>query len=133
MINVLLGKANETDMEISAHRRSKPISNQRGRLGVEFNYNDQTEHFTVASLLGMFLAKQVKRIESLYGKDVRLAFAMPPSFSVSTARVIKEACSIAQVDTSKLFFADSSDCLIATYKKKLQGLRGPEIQALEVI
>ena len=41
-------------------------------------------------------------------------------------------CLIAGIDLKKVSTMDSSDCLVATYARKLQGLRAPEKASLEV-
>ena len=43
------------------------------------------------------------------------------------------ACLIAGVDLHKVSTMDAADCLVATYARKLQGLRAPEKASLEVM
>ena len=41
-------------------------------------------------------------------------------------------CLIAGIDLKKVSTMDASDCLVATYARKLQGLRAPEKASLQV-
>lgn len=155
----------------TAHRKAPISSDEEGRLLANVTYNDKKSSLHVTSLLGMFLAKTVSRINDVYGANVNLSFAVPPDCNPSVSRAIREGknnskilsltaldppapepavrdhftlynnhnhfypftgCIIAGVDLKKVYTIDASDCLVATYSRKLQGLRAPEKASLEV-
>ena len=165
MMNCLFGR-NLSEVQSSAftvHRKAPITSDEEGRLQANVTYNDKKSSLHVTSLLGMFLAKTVSRINDVYGSDVNLSFAVPPDCNPSVSRAIREGkyllhtrvieqqheiipfcafycnlryifagCVIAGVDLKKVYTIDASDCLVATYSRKLQGLRAPEKASLEV-
>ena len=134
MINTLLGKR-FPDVESSTfnpHRKAAIKGDNQGRLYVDVNYCDETKSILITPLLGMFLAKTAARINDVYGSEMKLSFALPPNYSPSVSRAIKEACRVANIDLNRITTMDSTDCLVATYARKLQGLRGPEKANLEV-
>jgi hypothetical protein len=133
MMNLLLGK-NIEEVKSSAftsHRKAKISNDDKGRLLAEINYKDEKSNVFITSLLGMFLAKTVARITDVYGPTVKLSFALPSDYNSSVPRAVREACTIAGIDLKIVSTIDASDCLVATYARKIQGLRAPEKASLE--
>lgn len=131
MLNLLLGKSEDSDFEIKKHRRNTFLKVDE-QLVVEVCYRNKNEQFSMTSLLGLFVSKLQERINSVYGSGSLLAFSLPPAYDLSYARAVKEACIISGgIDLSRVVFVDSSDGLVATYGRKLQALRAPEKAALE--
>ena len=131
MINLLMGKIQESDAEVAVHRRIKVMQSEQ-LLSIQVNYCSQTEQFSVTSVLGIFVAKLWERILQVHGADCRIVFSLGPRFDISIARALTEACTIAGIDLARVAFADASDCIVATYARKLQALRGAEIIGIEV-
>lgn len=129
LLNALLGKSIAV-VEASGfnkHRKVAIRSDDAGRLICDVNYCDEVKTFSTTALLGMFLAKTNARINEVYpASDVQLTFALPPAYSPSVARAVREGCTIAGIDLSKVTVVDASDGLVAAYNRKLQALRGPE-------
>lgn len=134
MLNLLAGKlSDEQAADITAHRRLKPVASpDTNLLDFNVNYSDVDELFSSTSLLGMFLAQLFTRIEAVRGVGVKIAFSLPYQHTSSQARALAEACQIAGIDLGRVQFTDCSDCLVATYARKLQVLRPPERASLEV-
>lgn len=133
MFNQLLGRvSSDVDASTAPHRRMKLSDNTSGQLASDIYYCGNQESFTITSLVGMFLAKQAKRVTDVYGPETKYAFAVPPTNNgdTSCARSIKEACHIAGIEADRVTFVDSTNSLVATYGRKLQALRGPEKEAL---
>lgn len=131
LLNLLMGQSADPDADITAHRRVALSSSSSGLL-VEVSYMDKKETFSVTAVLAIFISKLFKRARAVYGEDIQLSFVLPPNSSASVPRAIKEACQIADIAESVISFADMADCIVATYGRKLQALRGTEKTFLEV-
>lgn len=130
LMNLLLGKAQDDDPQVAAHRRIS-LSVDKGVICGEFSYGGEKQVMSVTAVCGIFISKLHERVKNLHG-DVTYAFSLPPSYDVSIARAIKESCVIAGVDITKVVFVDSADSLVATYGRKLMALKGPERSTIEV-
>ena len=81
----------------TAHRKAPISSDEEGRLLANVTYNDKKSSLHVTSLLGMFLAKTVSRINDVYGANVNLSFAVPPNCNPSVSRAIREGKNISKI------------------------------------
>ena len=127
LIGVSLEKAQRS--ELFAHRKCSRLSeNSGGRLQVSVQYNDEMIDMDVASLLGMFLAKQESRIGAVVGgaRPTNLCFVCPPDSSADAKRTLHEGAAIAGIDLSRVHLVDKVDCMLCTYGRKFQGLRPGE-------
>ena len=131
LLNLIIGTTKYQE-SLSPHTRVALSSSSRG-LSAEVSYCDKKEVFSATSLLAIFIGKLYSRAISVHGSNISLTFALPPSYSLSVARAYTEACAIADIDTSRVAFVDATDCLVSTYTRKLQALRGSEKTNLEVI
>ena len=130
--NLLLGKK-LTDIQRSilfSHRKSQFVEDN-GEVLVTVAYNSTEKQFSIQALVGMFLAKLSERVTEVHGNNFRLAFAVPPTANPTYHRALLDACEIANIETAKVAMFCSSDCLVATYARKINGLRPPERAALE--
>lgn len=140
MINKLLGQSLEMvqNTPLSSHRKTilKELSSI---LSVEMDYCDEKEDFSIEALLGMFLAKLYERITELYGPETLLSFSCPPIATETEAlsepnpkfvSSLRDGCLIAGIDLKKVAIKDCFDCLIATYTRKVCGLREAEKESL---
>ena len=130
--NLVLGKS-FAEIQKSAlfpHRKSK-FSEDNGRVLVTVSYNGAEHQFSVPALVGMFLAKLAERVTEVHGSNFKLAFAVPPTATPQYHRALLDSCEIAHLDAAKIALYSSSDCLVATYARKINGLRPPERVALE--
>ena len=133
MFNLLVGEATDKYIHVDAHRRLQPTVLPNGTKAVAVPFGGAEEVFSLTSVLGMFLAKQMDRVRAVYPtQDISVGFALPTGYSSSYARAFAEACQVAGLDLAKTYFTDAADCLVATYSRKLLALRGPEKTALEV-
>lgn len=130
--NLILGK-NLTEIQKSVlfpHRKTK-LSEENGRVQATVSYNSSEQSFSVESLVGMFLAKLAERVNEVHGSNFRFAFAVPPIATPNYHRALLDACEIAHLDPANIALFSSADCLVATYARKINGLRPPERAALE--
>jgi len=140
MINSLLGKTlaelNQTDATSMKHRKVAISEDESGRLTAEVSYGEGKKKLHVTALMGMFLAQLRKRIheETQDASEVFISIALPPNHkkNPSVERAYREASTIAGIDMAKLFVADATDCLVATYARKIAGLNPTERSHLEV-
>ena len=140
MINVLLGKRlcelNVTDPTSMKHRKVAIEEDEGGRLTAEVAYGDAKKKLHVTALMGMFLAQLKKRLgeETKEAEEVIISLALPPNHAkdLSVERAYREASTIAGIVADKLFVADATDCLVATYTRKIAGLNPSEREHLEV-
>lgn len=140
MINSLLGKTlaelNQSDSTSMKHRKVAISEDESGRLTAEVAYGEGKKKMHVTALMGMFLAQLQKRIreETQDAGEVFISLALPPNHkkNPSVERAYREASTIAGIDMSKLFVADATDCLVATYARKISGLNPTERSHLEV-
>lgn len=140
MINSLLGKTlaelNQTDTTSMKHRKVAISEDESGRLTAEVSYGEGKKKLHITALMGMFLAQLKKRIheETQDASEVFISLALPPNHkkNPSIERAYKEASTIAGIDMAKLFVADATDCLVATYTRKIAGLNPTERSHLEV-
>ena len=140
MINVLLGKRlselNVTDPTSMKHRKVAIEEDESGRLTAEVAYGDAKKKLHVTALMGMFLAQLKKRLgeETKEAEEVIISLALPPNHAKdpSVERAYREASTIAGIVASNLFVADATDCLVATYTRKIAGLNPSEREHLEV-
>ena len=130
LLNLLAGKNEVIKDDLHSHRRFNLTSSSSGLI-VEVSYCDNKESFSVTSILAMFISNLYKRAIAVYGEDIALSFALCPNYELSIPRAIKEACEIVNINESKVSFVDATDCIVSTYHRKLQALRGAEKQTLE--
>eukprot|EP01032_Pedospumella_encystans_P019121 gene19121-21750_t len=139
MINVLLGKRlselNVIDPTSMKHRKVAIEEDESGRLTAEMAYGDAKKKLHVTALMGMFLAQLKKRLgeETKEAEEVIISLALPPNHAKdpSVERAYREASTIAGIVADKLFVADATDCLVATYTRKIAGLNPSEREHLE--
>ncbi len=131
MLNLLAGKLEQSDKDLISHSRINLVSSSSG-LSAEVSYCDKKETFLITAVLGIFISKLYQRACAVYGEDIHLTFVLSPQFEMSVPRAIKEACEIASISISSISFADASDCIVATYGRKLLALRGFEKSNLAV-
>ncbi len=118
---------------LAVHRNNRISSDDLLRLDVEVNYNDELQKKAITAVLGMYLAKEVARIDEVYACDskVKLAFALPPNATATMARTIREACIVGGVDVARVCTISKTDALVAAYARKLKGLLETERKHLE--
>ena len=99
MMNCLFGRSlsEVQSSAFTAHRKAPISSDEEGRLLANVTYNDKKSSLHVTSLLGMFLAKTVSRINDVYGANVNLSFAVPPNCNPSVSRAIREGKNISKI------------------------------------
>ena len=92
MMNCLFGRSSSEvqSSAFTAHRKAPISADKGGRLLADVTYNDKKSSLHVTSLLGMFLAKTISRINDVYGSNVNLSFAVPPDCNPSVSRAIRE-------------------------------------------
>ena len=135
-INLYWGQKTTEELNASAlavQRNNRISSDHLLRLDVEVNYNDELQKRSITAILGMYLAKEVARIDTVYDgeKKVKLAFALPPNATATVARTIREACIVAGVDVARVCTISKTDALVAAFSRKLNGLLEPERKQLE--
>jgi len=121
-----------TQSPLYGHRRTRvSASSQSKRPVVAVNYND-VEEIDVAAILAMYLARQDQRIRAVCDQvPLNLAFVCPPDTSADAQRTIREAASIAGIAPERVHLVNKADAMLATYARKLQGLRPVEISSLK--
>jgi molecular chaperone DnaK (HSP70) len=131
-LNLLLGKDLATIQKsaLFAHRKPK-FSEQSGCVLASVAYCGEEALFSVDALMGMFVAQLVERLVTVHGHNYKLAFAVPSTSSSAVLQSIRDACEIAHVESSRVHLYAASDALVATYGRKLSGLRPPEKATLE--
>ncbi len=103
-----------------------------GRVTFPIQYNDDCTDMSATSVLGMFLAKQIARVDEVYpAEKVKLAFVLSPIASVSAATTIKQACCVAGVPLERVSTVNKAEALKIAYTRKVQALQAGERSALE--
>lgn len=135
MINTLIGKTLQQCQASAAfpHRKVAFSTDPQGRLLASVSYCDHSEEIPVTALLAMFLTKLYERVLDVVEQPkVAMAIAVAPNLSNSAKRAFREACLIADISPSLVHLVDASDCLVATYERKLSALLPSERVQLEV-
>jgi len=131
MLNALLGRSVD-DLQASVvtpHRKVPFHADADGRLCATVEYCNEKKTLHATALVGMFLAKTAARVYDVYAQQkdaLHFTFALPPDHKPAAARALKEACSIAGIDLSRVAVVDAADGLVAAYARKLSALKGPE-------
>lgn len=82
-------------------------------------YNSSPISIPITALLGMYLARQSARIETVTGSTgCKLAFVLPPQSSPSVVRAITEACVIAKIEQSRICFVNKIQAMLSAYRRK---------------
>jgi len=119
-----------------AHRAARLDVDAAQRLLASVQYNDDCVDISVASLLGMFLAHQDRRITSVYAAEAgkekpALSFVLPPTATAAAATTIKQACCVAGIDLARVATVNKAECLKIAYTRKVHGLKPAERALLE--
>ena len=136
MLNALLGRSVD-DFHASAvtpHRKVPFHADAGGRLSATVEYCNEKKTLFATALVGMFLAKAAARVYDVYAQQkdaLHFTFSLPPDYKPAAARALKEACSVAGIDLSRVAVVDATDGLVAAYARKLSALKGPEKANLE--
>jgi len=134
MVNNLIGKsvADAKSMEILKHVRCRLSSSEENSLSsFDLSYFNEIQPFDTTSLLSMFISKLIKRISEVYSSPYHIVFPLPPSTPLPVKKAILQACEICRLDTQKVSTIDTSDCLVKTYSRKIQGIRESEKAGIE--
>ena len=139
MMNNLMGKtleeAKKSDPLSMMHRKVSITSDESNRLQAEIHYNHEKQKIHITSLMGMYIAQLKKRIqEETTDSNVYISLALPTNHkeNPSIERAYREAAVIGGINVDQLYITDASDCLVATYTRKLMGLNPAERAHLEV-
>jgi hypothetical protein len=133
LLNLLAGQSVDQIRALKTlNGRKLPLSQDSlGRTSLEVTFNNQPETVYVTSLLGMFIAHLSEQIERAV-PSATYCFALPPQSPKNVERAYKEASLIAGIESTRVFLADTADCLVAAYARKVAGIGGPEKANLQV-
>jgi heat shock protein 4 len=128
LLNLMVGRelSEIQSMPCFVHSKLNISSDKENRLITSVNFQENEEDLHVTSLFGMLLRHLYEEVHKAYGNNAVVCFPLHPNASNSVARAYKEAAQIAGLEENKIFLADSSDCLVATYARKITGLGGAE-------
>jgi molecular chaperone DnaK (HSP70) len=109
----------------------KTGNDSNGCLTFPIRYNDEETNMSVSALLGMFLAGQMKRIDSVYPHKPKIAFILAPNATATSSCTIKQACCVAGIDLDRVCTVNKVEALKIAYTRKVQALQPSERTALE--
>jgi molecular chaperone DnaK (HSP70) len=125
----------ESDASLGAmlqHSSSRLLGNADRLSYLEINYCGNIEKFSPAEVLAIPLGQYARRLEAVYGPDVRLAFPVPHGTKETAAAAIVCAARIAGIQPDRVDVLDSAEALVAAYNRKLAALRPVDVEALHV-
>lgn len=129
--NLLLGKTLSEIQTSPLFPHRKTQFSQEDEVMASVAYCGEQSSFSLNALVAMYIAKLIDRIIEVHGNNYKIAFAIPPTASHAYIQALRDACTIAHVDPTLISLYSAADCLVATYGRKISGLRPPERAALE--
>ena len=122
LFNLLIGQSSTQSIDVLNHFRI-PISASSSGLSAEVTYGGKKVSFSITALLAMYILKLHQRAVTVYGNDIKLAFAIATPSNQSLIRADRQACQIAAIDLNRIVFVNTADCIISTYQRKLLAQR----------